>query len=160
MSLLFAFDSVRNPLVGALALWEFAREFEDASAGERPFVCFALLVIPMAFHPETVEATHRRHRVGGVFKAIAENRDLPAGLEQRVRASAPLMWRSLHLGCAANLLSFDKSRGYLVGTLQKTCPVTTPAGPVRDALATAKRVGAWCATVPGPTLFSVLDVRL
>jgi len=152
-------ELVQNPALCALVIWTFVIEFfGEAHSLRGPTIPFCLPVLPMVIHRETVETLARRHFVGGLHLALAENRTLTIDLQERMEATTRQTMAALNLGFASGLFGYDRERGQLVPK-RKTPPVQPVSEEVREMLNTAKRLGFWFYTINAEQLCSILRIR-
>ena len=164
MRLQFESEIVHNPVLGAMALWQFARAyFETTAQTEGPELPVALLVLPMVFHRRTAATIYRMKRASGLWKALHEHPEIPAGLQRRVESFADLSLESLSAAIAGSLLSFDRAVPWPRYTpVMKTMPeeMASPSQDVAQIYAAAQRLGWWFANQDTTTLCARLHVRL
>lgn len=153
-------ELVQNSALGAALVWAFTLEFYGQTKQERgPLLPLALVVLPMTFHQETVEALHRRNYDGGLDLALAENRTLTIDLQERVQAMLPQTMQSLNVGFASGLITYLRENGEL-RPVRKTDPFRTDSEEVRRMLSTSTRLGYWFATINPERIGSLLRIRL
>lgn len=153
-------DIVQNDALGALAVWSFAAEFFKAKGRTQGVpVPLAMIVLPIVYHRESVDALSTRNFDGGLFSALNDNRGLFAGLQHRMRS----MWRqsfaAINVALAARLLHYDPESCWLTVS-RASEPKEVMTEDISRILATARRLGYWVAQTGGPQLLNILGVRL
>jgi hypothetical protein len=152
-------DIVQNPAVGAFALWSYTHQFyvsTQAAAG--PTLPMLMVVLPMVFHEDTLRSIKARHLNGGLHLAIAEDRTLPIGLQERMVSTAPITLRSLNLALAAGLVGFDREAGEFF-PLKRTLPPVGVGSDTSELCKGAKRLGHWFSTLSLQQVMNLLQVR-
>lgn len=159
MGALAEFDIVQNDALAAALLWVFANEYANASpSGEGPLLPVLMVVLPICFHRDSVDALHSRNLRGGLFRALAEGMDVPAGLQYRMERMAGQTCRAVYVGIAAGLLSYD-SHAARVSATRRTLPQEIRTVGVKDLVGTAKRLGSWFAALSNQQICVALKVR-
>jgi hypothetical protein len=159
---LFEFNLVQNPALGAIAVHAAVIQcYESTGRAHGASLPPLMLVVPMVFHKETRDAISGKVLDGSFYKAIADNRAIPAGLQHRMEAMSELSFASLNLGAAAKLIERDpQDTGVFFKPRRLSAVSIKPANPdVQDTIAAAKRIGHWIATIRLETLCSLLGVR-
>ena len=159
MKLATEVELVQNSALCAFAIWTFVDEFYGESRNTRgPTIPFVLPVLPMVINRETVETLARRHYLGGLHLALAENRTLTIDLQERMEQMADLTFASLNIGFASKLLSYDSQRGQLIPADRKS-GFHLQGDDVRDILNAARRLGYWFYNTGPDQLCSMLRIR-
>ncbi|MGE5483618.1 MAG: three component ABC system middle component [Ignavibacteriales bacterium] len=153
------YDLVQNPALGAISLWAFVREFtlctKDATGPTLPLM---MLVLPIVFHQKTLESIEGRHLEKGLYLALADDRSIPVGLQERMMAMSTRTFRSIGIAVGSGLLTFDvNSAEFFPG--HRTDPSGTRRSDISMMLRGAKRLGHWAASTSHEHLFSLLRVR-
>lgn len=149
MSLDFEFEVIRNPLLGAAALWEFSNSyFQEAKQLSGASLPMMMLVLPIVYHKRTVETIRRKQKRSGLLKALSENPEITVGLQERVEAMSDLSLRTLSVACAAGLVHRQATSGWPIYVPElKRLPVSVV--PIIDEgkaiLGSSRRLGAWFA---------------
>lgn len=159
---LFEFSLVQNPALGAIAVHAAVLQcFESTGRLRGASLAPLMLVVPMVFHKETRDAISGKVLDGSFYKAIADNRSIPAGLQHRLEAMKELSFVSVNLGAAAKLIERDaQDLGVSFKPKRLSTVAIKPANTdVQDTVAAAKRIGHWIATIRLETLCSLLGVR-
>lgn len=116
-------------------------------------------VLPMIFHEQTVLSISQRSFKGGLFRAVAEDRMLGVGLQERMEAMTSQTFDSINVAFASGLIRYDKDTGQLFPS-RLTEPFQVQIGENRKMLHAAKRLGIWFATIDLEQLSILLKVRL
>lgn len=164
MTLQFEQHIVQNPALGATALWHFARAYFDTKdQTEGPDLPATLLVLPMVFHRRTALAISKMKSASGLWKALYDNPEIPAGLQLRVESLATISLDALSIAVATSLLELDRAEPWPRYTpVLKSLPreVAAASEDVSRVHAASQRLGWWFAFEDSTALFSRLHVRL
>jgi hypothetical protein len=159
MSLTSEVEIVQNAPLGALSLWAFTTEFCGQKGNNTgPALPLTLLVLPMVFHEETLEAIRSRRFEGGLFTALAQHRGLGLELQERMQAMIPQTMDALNLSFASGLLTFSRKQGFL-HPLRKTVPFHPEHEATRRIISGAERLGYWASTINTSRLCALLNIR-
>jgi len=151
-------ELVQNSAICAIAVWTFVNEFYGESRNTKgPALPFVLPVLPLVLNREAIDTLSRRHYVGGLHLALAENRALTIDLQERMEGTVDLTFMALNIGFASKLLRYDAERGQLIPGQRKTA-FQFQGDDVRDILNTAKRLGYWFYNINADQLCSMLRV--
>lgn len=151
---------MQNPCLGATCIWSFAHEYwTQKKELEGPFVGVVSTVLPVALHRESSSALHGRRFKGGLLNALAEDRSLTVGLQDRMESMRDQTFESLSMAFAAGLLELRRNDFTLI-PLRKTLPPIEKHGVINEMLATASRLGYWFATLPLDQVCNYLRIRL
>lgn len=151
---------MQNPCLGAVCIWSFVREYwTQKKEREGPFVGIASCVLPLALHRESASALHGRRFSGGLLNALADDRSLTVGLQDRMESMSIQTFESLQMAFAAKLLELRNDDFTLI-PLRKTLPEFDRVGAINEMLATASRLGYWFATLPFDQVCNYLRIRL
>lgn len=153
------FDIVQNNLLGSLALWTFAKEFyERKQKKDGPPLPFALPILPLVFNQRAVQSIATKQFEGGLFRAVAEDRAIPVGLQDRMEAMADQTFQSLNRAFSAGLLRYDSATFQLI-PVRTSSPHQIIDDELKAIMATSKRLGIWFADLSLEQIFILLDVR-
>jgi hypothetical protein len=158
----FEHEAVQNPALGAMALWQCAVEYSQNTHPRHGLpIALSMLVLPMVLHRRTAFAIHSKQRVGGFYRALAEDRAISVGLQERMEVMAGLSFRSLNLGLASGLLRLESEDGIAILPSRVTAPweFSWCSRETRAVLGAAKRLGNWFPEVGLENLLSLLRVR-
>lgn len=160
MDSLFESNLVQNTAFGAVALWQFAASYYKLRAKvEGPSLPAAMLLLPMVFHDATVQAIADRNRDGALLKALAADRTIVVGLQQRVQVHVDRTIRSLAFAASAGLIRLDKRSGVSVVPLVAVQPFKYASPECQRVLKAADRLGHSLALSGFETCCSLLGVR-
>lgn len=159
MTFVSEYDIVQNSALGGLALWAFSAKFFEATNKQNgPILPITMIVLPIVFHKKTVSLIYNRNFDGGLFKVIAEDRTIFAGLQHRMEDMFDQTIRSLNIAFSSKLLDYDKITTQLIPK-RKTPPYQIDVGETRQILAASNRLGYWCATLSTEQICVLLKVR-
>ncbi len=151
---------MQNACLGAACLWSFVHEYwTQKKRREGPFLGVVSCVLPLALHRESAGALHGRRFKGGLLNALADDRSLTVGLQDRMESMSDQTFESLRMAFAAELLEL-RSNDFTLVPLRKTLPPFEKAGVINEMLATASRLGYWFATLPFDQVCNYLRIRL
>jgi len=166
MDALFEQHVAQNPGLTAFAILQAAIRLTEESKNERGLDLFAALLIPpLVFHRKTALALEGRQMTDGLFlRMIAEERELAAGLNERLIDLTPRTFRAIHLGCSTKLFRLVKTDKLEIFPLLRSLPGILHSNQVPQSvttiLAAAKRLGYCFATTELPTVTTLLRARL
>lgn len=150
----------QNPCAGAICLWAFANEFWSQRKRKiGPPIAVLTSVLPVVLHQDSVSAIHNRHFDGGLLNALADERSLTVGLQDRMERMFDQTFEALQMAFAAQLLLLNVEN--LTVTPQRvTIPPYESKGDLSKMVATASRLGYWFATMPLDQVCNYLRIRL
>lgn len=153
------YEAVQNTALGAYAMWAFVAEYSATNDDVRgPTLPLAMLVLPLVFHRDTLESIEDRYLNTGFYLALAENRSIPIGLQERMVAMAQRSLRSTRLALAAGLITYDPLSGeFFPG--RRTSPPHVENSSLGAILKGSKRLGRWFASTSHEQLLNLLQVR-
>jgi len=142
MDVLFEQHIVQNTALGAEAIWQAVHEAYEAS-GRTAGVTFplAFIVLPLSFHERTAKTLASKTQPGALYKALADNREIPVGLQERMQAMSERTFQALSIGFHTGLLELDPDHERHLIPGRKTQPVPHTTEEVKTILNAAKRVG-------------------
>lgn len=156
----FENDVFHNASFGAATLWSFSRSyFEQRKRAAGPLLHELMLVLPVAFHPVSVDAIHSRNRDGALPKALAETRSMTAGLQERVQGFSTRTLRAINVALASELLVYDRPGGYRFPPGRLSKPFAYSDDEMNRIITAADRLGHWTALSGFETACSLLGVR-
>jgi len=142
MDVLFEQRIVQNALLGAETIWSAINEaYEANSRIDGVLFPLVFLVLPLTFHRRTAESLASKQRPGAIYKALADNREITVGLQQRIEALSKRTFQSLSVGFATGLFDYDQGGVCQIVPRRKTPPVKHITDEVKTIHAAAKRVG-------------------
>src|SRR5688572_6155003 len=122
MRSLAPFETIRNPTVGALAMWAFVQNYcSNDSKGVHVLVTLPLL--PMVFHEDTARAISNRRFSRGLMISLREDRTMTKELQTRMESMLPETFRAIHFALASGLVRTDESKLRLLSNR-----ITIPSG--------------------------------
>lgn len=164
MRLRFEQEVAHNSALGAAALWQFAAAFFKSVGGtEGPPMPLVMLVLPMAFHGPTRRAIHLMREESGLLKALSDDPTIPAGLQRRVEAHAPLTFTSLSVAIATDLIERDAATPWPRFTpRRKSAPeeLLGESEDVKQIIGASKRLGWWFAGMDTSVVLRRLHVSI
>lgn len=151
---------MQNPCLGATCLWSFVHEYwTQKKEAEGPFLGLVNCVLPLALHRESAKALHARRFQGGLLNALADDRSLTVGLQDRMEAMSNQTFEALQMAFAADLLQLQIG-DFTLTPVRRTLPSFNKPVPVAEMLATAGRLGFWFANMPLDQICNYLRIRL
>lgn len=164
MNLGFEMEVAQNPAIGAVALWQFCRAYFDEVGGtEGPELPKALIVLPMVLHSRTASAIYRMQSASGLLKALRENPEIPAGLQERLESMATLSLDALAVALSTGLLAFDRDEPWpRYHPVRKSLPaeIAPTSDDARRIVAASQRLGCWFARDELDVLCDRLHLRI
>ena len=142
IDVLFEQRIIQNTGLGAEAIWQAVYEAYEAK-GRSEGVSFplAFLLLPLTFHRRTAEVLASRSRPGAIYKALAEDREIAVGLQERMEALATRTFQSLSIGFSTGLLRLDQDHERQLIPGRRSAPVRHVTKEVQTILGAARRVG-------------------
>jgi len=145
------FQIFQNKLLSAHLIWEFAKSYEDYNLDHsHPDIFSTLPVLPICLNARAVKTIkERRLREGSLLKVVDEQKDIFAGLQERMQNMAQHTLESIYFAATTNLIHFDKKSFVLIPS-RKNVPqkiLRTLGKNYLDLLSTSKRLGAWTANM-------------
>jgi hypothetical protein len=149
---------VQNPAFGSLLLWSFGRAYQSEKVGHLPPVTAFFLILPLVLHRPTLRNIRSTYQSSGLSKFVekmSEERERLFAIHDRALALRGLTFESLATGIAGKLMGVDYGSGVV-----RSNDVRPPPSPERlkDHLASADKLGRWCARLPLAQVFSLLQV--
>ncbi len=160
IDVLFEQRVIQNTGLGAEAIWQAVHEAYEAK-GRTEGVPFPLvfLVLPLAFHRRTATVLASRSKPGAIYKALAEDREIPVGLQERMEALSERSFQSLSIGFATGLLRLDHDHERQLIPGRKSHPIEHVTDEVQTILKAAKRVGQTFAELTLVQISNHLGIR-
>jgi hypothetical protein len=154
---------IHNPILGALSLWSFCREYADFGGREPgPSLPSMMLVLPVVLHKESMASIRRMYKKSSLLKAVSEHPELSVNLQERLEWFADLAFSSLLMACSARLLSVDRDGEWprYVATRKNLPDELSPvADDVKGILSASRRLGAWFSQVDFSVTCRLLRVQ-
>lgn len=158
--ILFEQKIAQNPGLGAEAIWHAVNEaYEDNNRTEGMPFLLAFIVLPLVFHRRSANALASKVKPGALYKAVASDREITLGLQERMQALSDRTLQSLSIGFSTGLLLLDQGEEPQLIPGRKTPPVTHVTEDVRTILAAAKRVGQAVAEHPPAQIATHLNIQ-
>lgn len=141
------FTAIQNEALGATILWTFCRHYADNdTAGNGPQLPLLMPVLPLIFNARATSSLFRRNLVGGLFKAVTEDRTLMLGLQDRMEKMSGQTFGAINLGIAAGILAYDSDSARII-SINRFKPEGLSFGDANKMRYAAKRLGVWFATM-------------
>ena len=158
--ILFEQQVVQNPGLGAEALWHAVSEaYEGKDRGEGMPLLMAFIVLPLAFHRRSANALASKVKPGALYKAVASDREITIGLQERMEALSERTLQSLSVAFSTGLLLLDHAETPQLIPGRKSPPVAHVTEEVKTLLAAAKRVGQAIAELPPAQIATHLNIQ-
>lgn len=160
IDILFEQKIIQNTGLAAEAVWQAVHEAYETK-GRTEGVPFPLvfLVLPLTFHKRTANALASKTQPGAIYKALADDREIPVGLQERMQAMSNRTLHALSIGFSTGLLKLDQDHHRQIIPGKKTPPVTHVTEDVKIILKAAKRVGQTFAELTIAQLASHLEIK-
>jgi ABC-three component (ABC-3C) system Middle Component 3 len=160
IDVLFEQRVVQNTGLAAEAIWQAVREAYEAN-GRAGGVSLplAFLVLPLTFHQRTAKVLAVKTQPGAFYKALADDREITAGLQQRMEAMSERTFQALSIGFHTGLLLLDQDHERQLIPGRRTPPVKHVTSEVRTILSAAKRVGDAFAEMSLVQISTHLNIR-
>jgi hypothetical protein len=160
IDILFEQKIIQNTGLAAEAIWQAVNEaYEIKSHTEGVPFPLAFLVLPLTFHKRTANALASKTQPGAIYKALAEDREIPVGLQGRFQAMSNRTFHALSIGFSTGLLKLDQDHYRQLIPGKKTPPVSHVTEDVKIILNAAKRVGQTFAELSIVQLASHLEIK-
>lgn len=142
MDVLFEQRVVQNTGLAAEAIWQAVNECYETSGRTRG-VTFPLifLVLPLTFHQRTAKSLATKTQPGAIYKALADDREITVGLQERMQALSDRTLQALSIAFHTGLLTMDQEYSRELIPIRRTQPVSHVTEDVKTILNAAKRVG-------------------
>lgn len=142
MDVLFEQWVVQNTGLAAEAIWHAVNECYETSGRARG-VSFPLifLVLPLTFHQRTAKNLAAKTQPGAIYKALADDREIVVGLQERMQALSDRTLQALSIAFQAGLLKLDQAYPRELIPARRTPPVSHVTEDVKTIMNAAKRVG-------------------
>lgn len=142
IDILFEQHLVQNTGFAAEAIFQASLEVFNLSSKTRGIpLPLSLLVLPLVFHRRTANSLFSKQQPGAIYKALAENRELPIGLQSRMEVMAKLSLGAIALGASTGLLKIDHGNQFQVIPARASNVTSHVTEDVKIILAASKRVG-------------------
>jgi len=144
-------NNVQNPALGALLLWRFVVGYTETNPTHSPPpLPLLFLVLPIAFHVETMEQLHStrlgsglRAFIGKFSESSVSKNDLILAIQGRATTMRSLSLEALQLAFSTKLLLLDAAKG-AVAASSVTAPKAGIPESVRPLSRDVEKLGGWC----------------
>jgi len=160
MSNINDYNIYQNQAIGAHAIWEFCKSYQEYHEDkEPPILLLALPLLAIVFNKRATEAIKNRNfKEGSLFKTITENKDIYSGLQDRMENSVDLTLKSIHIASASNLLIYNRDTTQLVVN-SKLEPQKIVHADYKDIILASKRIGAWFAQLNLQEITTLFNIK-
>ncbi|MDU6040662.1 MAG: three component ABC system middle component [Clostridium butyricum] len=153
------YEIVQNSALGALAIWEFTKEYHNnANKTKGPLLLLSLLVLPIVFNKNAVDSLHNRHKSGGLLKALSEESTIFLGLQERMEQMCNQTFESINIAFSAGLLTINNETAELL-SMRTSGSKKYNNDQVKDILITSKKLGYWLSELSLMQICKLLKVR-
>lgn len=160
IDVLFEQQVVQNPGLGAEALWHaVSTTYQENNRTEGFPLLLAFIVLPLVFHRRSAIALASKTKPGALFKAIACDREITIGFQERMQALSDRTLQSLSIAFATDLLLLDSAEEPQLIPGIKTPPVVHVTEEVKTLLAAAKRIGQAISEIPKTQIATHLNIQ-
>lgn len=150
---------VQNPAFGAALIWRFVRGYELEKPGSKPTLQLLFLVLPVVLHRITMEKLRSTNLSSGLAKFVEKlgaERELLFSIHDRALALRGLTLDSISTAVVTRLLSVDYE---IAAAHAIDVTMRNPPERLKHHLASAEKLGHWCARLPAGNVFSLLKVE-
>ncbi len=160
MDVLFEQRVIQNTGLGAEVIWQAVYEAYEGK-GRTEGVAFPLvfLVLPLTFHRRTAAVLASKTKPGAIYKALAEDREITVGLQERMEALSERTFQSLSIGFSTDLLKLDQEHEFQLIPGRKSPPVIHVTREVQKILKASKRIGQTFAELTIVQIANHLEIR-
>jgi hypothetical protein len=117
------------------------------------------LILPLTFHQRTARVLATKTQPGALYKALAEDREIVAGLQERMQAMHSRTSRALSIAFHSKLIEVDREGHFQLIPVRKSPPIGHVTEEVKTAISAAKRVGQALAEMSFVQLSTHLGVK-
>ncbi|WP_117195262.1 three component ABC system middle component [Rhizobium terrae] len=150
---------VQNPAFGATLIWRFARGYELEKPGSKPTLQLLFLVLPLILHRITMEKLRSTNQSSGLAKFVEKlgaERELLFSIHERALALRGLTLESISAAVVTKLLAVDYEAA---AAHANDVTMRNPPERLKHHMASAEKLGRWCARLPAGNVFSLLKVE-
>lgn len=160
IDVLFEQHIIQNTGLAAEAIWEAVHAAHEAKGrAEGVSLPLAFLVLPLTFHERTAKILASKTQPGALYKALADEREITVGLQQRMQSLSERTFQALSIAFHSGLLGLDQDTQRQLIPGRKTQPVTHVTNEVKIILNAAKRVGHAFSEMTTVQLSTHLNIR-
>jgi hypothetical protein len=160
IDVLFEQHVIQNTGLAAEAIWEAVHAAHEANGrAEGVSLPLAFLVLPLTFHERTAKILASKSQPGALYKALADEREITIGLQQRMQSLSDRTFHALSIGFQSGLLRLDQDTQQQLIPGRKTQPITHVTSEVKTILGAAKRVGHAFSEMTTVQLSTHLNIR-
>ena len=148
------FDIFQNKIIGAHAIWEFAKCYSSYHAEHHnPNLMLMMPVLPLCLNKRVISGIKERNfKEGSLIKALDEHKDLFSGLQERMEDMAELTLQSIFIASVSGLIVFQRETGEIIPSARNfpnklKNQIGGPKNDYSDILSASKRIGAWFSQV-------------
>jgi hypothetical protein len=160
IDVLFEQKVIQNIGLAAETIWQAVQETYEAK-GRTEGVPFPLvfLVLPLTLHRRTATVLASKTQPGAIYKALADDREITAGLQARMQALSDRTFHALSIAFSTGLIKMDQDHQHQLIPGKKTPPIVHVTDDVRTILNAAKRVGQTFAELTIVQLTRHLEIK-
>jgi hypothetical protein len=160
MSEINDYNIYQNYAIGAHALWEFCKSYQEYHDEKKPpILLLALPLLAIVFNERATEAIKNRNfKEGSLYKTITENKDIYSGLQERMENSLDLTLKSINIASASNLIIYDRDTTMLIVN-SKFEPQKIIHSDYKDIILASKRIGAWFAQLNLQEITTLFNIK-
>jgi hypothetical protein len=160
IDVLFEQQIVQNPGLGAEALWYAVNTaYQEKYKTEGFPLLLVFIVLPLVFHRRSANALASKTKPGALYKAIASDREITLGFQERMQALSDRTFQSLSIAFSTDLLLLDYAEEPQLIPGRKTPSVMHATEEVNTLLAAAKRIGQAVSEIPKVQISTLLNIR-
>ena len=160
IDVLFEQRVTQNTGLAAEAIWMAVNEaYECSGRTEGISLPFGFLVLPIVFHQRTAKALSSKTSPGALYKALAEDREITVGLQNRMKAMSTRTFDALSIAFHTDLLLLDPDHNRQLIPGRKSSPVAHVTDDVKVIMGASKRVGQAFAEMTPVQLAANLNIH-
>jgi hypothetical protein len=153
------YEIIQNSALGALAIWEFAKEYYDnENKTKGPEIFLSLLILPIVFNKQAVAQLCNRQKSGGLLRALSEDATIFVGLQERMEQMCEQTFEALNIAFSSDLLTFNQETSELL-PMRTTSSKKYSNEQVKGILTTSKKLGYWLSELSIMQICKLLNVR-
>jgi len=160
MDVLFEQRVVQNTGLAAEVIWQAVHEaFEANGRTQGVSLPLTFLVLPLTFHRRTAKILASKTQPGAIYKALADDREVTVGLQERMQAMSERTFHALSIGFQTGLLRLDQDQTRQLIPGRRTPPVAHVIDEVKIMFNAARRVGQALSEMTVVQLSAHLNIR-